>query len=210
MPEEEDPSTGKPRRRPGFAFLRYYVDDVATAYRRLWVNYLTGWDGIRTKLDEDKDYSAGRFTGDLIRLNERLWTDSWLLGSPLARWFNGGDRIPTIAFVVDYVAQAAPAKEVLLPIGVNPDLGPFVTAIRPVYSDGLKPRHVDASITEDGMFLRVALRSLKHPEVRPDRYECLICVHDERQVVPLAAMYVVRFGKPHATTDSATSTEPEG
>lgn len=195
MSDTYDRAGSSSRRRRGFSTTGY-LRNLSVAYQRLWANQLTSWDAIREKMD-DKDYTTGQWVADVTRMYECWWEDTWLFGFPFSRWIQGGDRIPSLAFVVDFAAQAAGAKEVLLPLGVNPDLDPEIVAIRPVKrTGGLLPEHLDAAITEDATHLRVALQNIQNPAIEPDHYDCLVCVPDEKEMVPIATVHVVRLPEP--------------
>lgn len=169
-----------------------YLEDVGVVYQRMWMDQISTWDRVLNKARTGQ-YTVGQWVGDVVDLSDRFWRDFWLLGFPFHRWLQQGEQIPSVAFVVDARAEAADAKKVPLPIGVNPQMKIEAKGISPSTGHPLTDKNIDPQITEDGTHLSVALRDLRTSPIDPGHYRCLICVFDENKWVPLAAVHVLKL-----------------
>jgi hypothetical protein len=169
-----------------------YLKDVGVVYQRMWMDQITTWDAALKKA-ESGTYTAGQWVGDVVGLSQRWFRNLWLLGFPFQRWMQQGDQIPSVAFVVDAVAEGADAKEVLLPVGASPEMTTEPQGITPSTGQPLTANHIVSQITPDGTHLSVGLRNLQNPSIDPGHYRCLICVYDETKWVPLAAVHVLKL-----------------
>ena len=195
---------GAPARKHLFRWYSRYLKDVGSAVSRVWINQLENWDGMLTKM-ESGNYTAGQWFADVANIWDQSARDLWLAGFPFQRWIQSGDQLPCVAFVVDDVAQAADAKEVRLPVWVDPKtktvphgmttVPPTAAQMRAPSGRPLTNAHIDGAITADGMHLRVGLKGLKDPTGTPldqGHYRCLLCVEDGNKCVPLAVLEVLK------------------
>jgi hypothetical protein len=183
-----------------------WIKDLVTVYGRTWGDLATGWSSMLDRMQHD-DYTAGKYVADVSKLWEQWIRNVSLLGYPAARWYQGGDHISTLFFVVDHYGGYGNAKVAAIPYGVHPDAKIDEIVLKDAAGNAQQHK-VHAEITPDGAHLFVELEDAA--QIPRGDHSALITAIESSRTVVLCQLFVRKLGSGPATPPPSNQQVAQG